>query len=146
VRLCLDGPRTIQMDHSAGSLSRVVRRHNFLNLHKYYAHHQRAIVAESVRATCRNGHATCSLGIVRPEGQVVAPGSSMPARPCPQCRVNTPRVLDWASDQAVVWYYRSDRCGGAWSVPRNDPDATPRLVTRPRPDSKENGRDRVPSA
>jgi hypothetical protein len=40
-------------------------------------------------------------------------------------------LLESASEHAHVWYYRCDKCGHVWNVPKNDPTAPPRPVTEP---------------
>ena len=44
----------------------------------------------------------------------------MPIRICPACEAETRRVLEGASADAYVWYYRCPRCGHAWSVSKDD--------------------------
>jgi uncharacterized Zn finger protein len=53
----------------------------------------------------------------------------MPIRPCPQCKAQTPRLLDKTSDGASVWYYRCEKCGHVWTVPKWDPDGPISHVT-----------------
>lgn len=47
----------------------------------------------------------------------------MPIRPCPSCGNMTPRELSDQSPDNIVWYYRCDRCGQAWSIQKHDPGA-----------------------
>jgi len=70
-------------------------------------------------------------------GRTAAQVPPMPVRPCPQCRNPTARLLESASEHAHVWYYRCEKCGHVWNVPKNDPDATPRPVTPPRKNPKD---------
>ena len=43
-------------------------------------------------------------------------------RPCPRCRCVGPELLDHASHDTTIWYYRCGACGHTWNVPRNAPD------------------------
>jgi hypothetical protein len=38
---------------------------------------------------------------------------------CPTCRCQTPRLLEAASRDASVNYYRCDHCGTVWNTPKN---------------------------
>jgi len=58
----------------------------------------------------------------------------MPFRPCPNCGVPTPRVLEATSKEAVVWYVRCDTCGHVWTVSR-DANETVHDVTERTPPS-----------
>lgn len=53
---------------------------------------------------------------------------AIPIRPCPRCQTPTVRLLELASKQAWVFYYRCEVCGHVWNIPKNDPDAPPRDV------------------
>ena len=44
----------------------------------------------------------------------------MPIRPCPNCAAQTPRVLEGASENAYVWYYRCERCLHIWTLDKRD--------------------------
>lgn len=50
----------------------------------------------------------------------------MPVRHCPVCQNPTPRFLEGVSAEALVWYYRCERCGHVWNVQKNDPDGVVR--------------------
>lgn len=56
----------------------------------------------------------------------------MPIRPCPECHTETPRVLDGASRDAYVWYYRCEKCGHVWSIAKSNPDGPIHHVTTPK--------------
>ena len=63
--------------------------------------------------------------------------------PCPQCHTPTTlslepivrllepsvRLLEDSSKDALVNYFRCERCGCVWTVPKSDPDAPPQIVT-----------------
>ena len=53
----------------------------------------------------------------------------MPILPCPTCGQMTPRRLEASSKDAVVNYYRCERCTTVWTVPKHDPDAAPQIIT-----------------
>jgi len=61
----------------------------------------------------------------------------MPIRPCPDCGAPTPRKLDGMSADVQVWYYRCEKCGCVWNVPKAQPDGPQRPVTEPRPRDQE---------
>lgn len=44
----------------------------------------------------------------------------MPIRPCPNCGEPSARLLDGASKDAYVNYYRCGPCGHVWTTPKND--------------------------
>lgn len=44
----------------------------------------------------------------------------MPIRICPACEAETRRVLEGASADAYVWYYRCAKCGHTWAVSKAD--------------------------
>lgn len=52
----------------------------------------------------------------------------MPARPCPFCKHETPRLLDAASAGADVNYYRCDPCGAVWHVAKSNPRGEANIV------------------
>jgi uncharacterized OB-fold protein len=52
----------------------------------------------------------------------------MPHRICPQCE-RPGRLLEAASKQAWVIYYRCDACGHVWVYDKEDVNAPPRDVT-----------------
>ena len=52
----------------------------------------------------------------------------MPHRICPQCE-RPGRLLEAASKQAWVIYYRCDACGHVWVYDKEDCNAPPRDVT-----------------
>jgi Pyruvate/2-oxoacid:ferredoxin oxidoreductase delta subunit len=54
----------------------------------------------------------------------------MPIRPCPRCHRLTARWLEESSKHAYVNYYRCDGCGMVWNVPKENPDAPIKQVTR----------------
>lgn len=58
----------------------------------------------------------------------------MPIRPCPKCQQRTPRWLEESSKDALVNYYRCERCANVWTVPKDTPDAPPSIITRTTPD------------
>jgi uncharacterized Zn finger protein len=55
----------------------------------------------------------------------------MPSRPCPICTTETVRLLDVASEDAYVNYYRCLNCGHVWTVPKSNPDGPIHHVTKP---------------
>jgi rubredoxin len=55
-------------------------------------------------------------------------GARMPHRICPQCE-RPGRLLEAASQQAWVIYYRCDACGHVWLYDKEDINAPPRDVT-----------------
>ena len=55
----------------------------------------------------------------------------MNARCCPKCQSNNLRFLDGASDEALVNFYRCDKCGHVWTVSKYDPDGPTTDVTLP---------------
>jgi hypothetical protein len=61
----------------------------------------------------------------------------MSSRLCPRCE-RPARLLKDSSTNALVDYYRCDRCNEVWVVDRKDPDTPLRSVTLPRdsPDGK----------
>ena len=54
--------------------------------------------------------------------------SAMPHRACPVCRVQG-RLLEETSKEALVEYYRCDKCGRIWTHRKADPNSPPTLVT-----------------
>ena len=52
----------------------------------------------------------------------------MPHRACPVCRVQS-RLLEDTSKEALVEYYRCDKCGRIWTHRKADPNSPPTLVT-----------------
>jgi len=50
-------------------------------------------------------------------------------RPCPTCGEPTPLTLAM-TDSALVTYYRCQSCGCVWTVPKDNPDAEPHIVTK----------------
>lgn len=56
-------------------------------------------------------------------------GTTMPAHSCPKCRQPAPRWLPETSKDATVNYYRCDECAHVWNIPKNDPDAIPKVIT-----------------
>ena len=52
----------------------------------------------------------------------------MPHRACPVCRVQG-RLLEDTSKEALVEYYRCDKCGRIWTHRKADPNSPPTLVT-----------------
>jgi hypothetical protein len=52
----------------------------------------------------------------------------MPRRFCPQCE-RPGRLLEAASQNAWVDYYRCDACGHVWTYDKKDLSAPPRDVT-----------------
>jgi len=55
---------------------------------------------------------------------------AMSSYPCPHCRQLDGRLLQAGfNDVASVHYYRCDRCGHVWTIPKNQPDAVPTSVT-----------------
>lgn len=54
----------------------------------------------------------------------------MPHRVCPTCRAPG-RLLEAASKDATVEYYRCDACGHVWNHDKANPNAPPRHVTSP---------------
>ncbi len=57
----------------------------------------------------------------------------MPNRPCPKCEADTSRLLESASTDASVNFYRCDRCGHVWNASKYDPDGPIWDVTVDRP-------------
>ena len=55
---------------------------------------------------------------------------------CPNCQAFEGRPLEMSSQIANVDYYRCDRCGHVWTVPKAGKRGEPRDVTR-RPKSDE---------
>ena len=51
------------------------------------------------------------------------------ARACPKCQSDNPRFLAGASHEAMVSFYRCDKCGHVWTVSKQDPDGPIRDVT-----------------
>ena len=62
-------------------------------------------------------------------------GSAMSIRPCPKCQHDTPRLLEAASTDAAVNFYRCTRCGHVWNVSKYYPDGPIWDVTRDAPTS-----------
>ena len=59
----------------------------------------------------------------------------MPVRRCPKCK-EPGRLLDNASKEAIVYYYRCDACGHVWSHQKRDPNAPAVPVTKtPQPEA-----------
>ena len=54
----------------------------------------------------------------------------MPIRPCPHCERISPRLLEAVSDGTFALSYRCDSCGCVWNIPRDRPDAEPRIVVQ----------------
>ena len=52
--------------------------------------------------------------------------------PCPNCQRVASCLLDSASHDARVDYYRCSSCGHVWNVPKDDPQAEPRIVVQGR--------------
>ena len=52
----------------------------------------------------------------------------MPHPICPECK-RPGRLLEAASQNAWVNYYRCDACGHVWTYDKNDLNAPPRHVT-----------------
>ena len=52
----------------------------------------------------------------------------MPHRLCPKCSRDG-RLLESASENAWVFYYRCDDCGHVWSYEKKQPNAPPKDVT-----------------
>ena len=52
----------------------------------------------------------------------------MPIRPCPHCANSTPRWLEKTVTSPFVNYYRCDRCGCVWTLPKDKPDDPPTIV------------------
>ena len=48
-------------------------------------------------------------------------------RPC-QCQTS-PRLLEGASAESRMNFYRCDTCGHVWTIPKNDPDGPIHIVT-----------------
>ena len=42
-------------------------------------------------------------------------------RPCPKCD-GPPRLLEAASHESPVYFYRCTACGHVWTVPKRDPE------------------------
>ena len=61
---------------------------------------------------------------------------AVPIRPCPHCQTPTAKHLEASSKDAWVNYYRCERCGHVWTVPKDAPFAPPKSVTR-EPDTRE---------
>jgi hypothetical protein len=40
-------------------------------------------------------------------------------------------MVEAASIDAAVWYYRCPDCGHVWAIPKNDPHAAPQDITIP---------------
>ena len=57
--------------------------------------------------------------------------TGMPHRICPNCHIQG-RLLEAASSEAYVEYYRCAKCGHVWTHEKGNPDAPPRDVTLPR--------------
>jgi len=57
----------------------------------------------------------------------------MPFRPCPVCAKPTPRVLEAASDGAVVWYVRCQTCGHVWTVSKDGKETVKDVTNRTSP-------------
>ena len=53
----------------------------------------------------------------------------MPFRPCPACQFQTPRLLEAASRDAHVHYYRCEACGRVWNIQKSNPDGPMVAVT-----------------
>lgn len=56
----------------------------------------------------------------------------MPYRKCPECK-NDGRLLDRISKDALVEYYRCDKCGCIWTHDKKDHDLSQRVTFRPEP-------------
>jgi Zn-finger nucleic acid-binding protein len=54
----------------------------------------------------------------------------MPHRLCPFCRVQG-RLLEDTSKEALVEYYRCDKCGRIWTHRKADPNSPEKHVTFP---------------
>ena len=65
-------------------------------------------------------------------GALETPAIAMPIRPCPDCYTPAARILENASQQAFVWYYRCERCGHVWTESKNDAEGPQKPVTDPR--------------
>jgi len=57
-------------------------------------------------------------------------GCPMPHRTCPTCQ-RPGRLLESASANSLVDYYRCDHCGHVWAHDKRNPDAPPRDITLP---------------
>jgi len=57
----------------------------------------------------------------------------MPIRPCPVCQQPTVRWLEESSKWAHVNYYRCEKCGNVWTVPKDAPDAPVTVITTAKP-------------
>jgi uncharacterized Zn finger protein len=53
----------------------------------------------------------------------------MTIHPCPNCSQGRARPLHGISHDAYVFYFRCQRCGHVWHVPKDHPDAEPTDVT-----------------
>jgi uncharacterized Zn finger protein len=53
---------------------------------------------------------------------------NVPIQPCPICGRETPRFLEHPSKEAWVNYYRCDKCGHVWTMPK--PQEKPSLEDR----------------
>ena len=53
----------------------------------------------------------------------------MPIQPCIECQSLAIRWLDALSKDAHVNYYRCERCGHVWTLPKGETDVVPVAVT-----------------
>lgn len=51
-------------------------------------------------------------------------------RPCPWCASRSAYWLEGTSTESLVNYCRCDECGCVWTIPKDQPDATPTLVAQ----------------
>lgn len=54
----------------------------------------------------------------------------MPYRLCPNCRVRG-RLLEQTSKDALVEYYRCDKCGHVWTHDKRDPERIEHITELP---------------
>jgi len=56
----------------------------------------------------------------------------MPTQPCLACQSLAVRWLETVSGEAHVNYYRCERCGHVWTLPKGQGDAAPTAITTTR--------------
>jgi len=57
--------------------------------------------------------------------------SATPAsiQPCAECRSLAIRWLDSTSQGALLNYYRCEKCGHVWTLPKGESDVAPTAIT-----------------
>ena len=53
----------------------------------------------------------------------------MPIQPCPECRTLAARLLEAVSNDAHVNYYRCEKCGHVFTLPKGEVGAVPTAIT-----------------